>query len=132
MSTTTQPLTPAQLHELVSGPYTMPDGTKRRGIWERVPSARVENLRFAVGVSSPYWKVLSEPPGALTFAGHWAAISVPHAQSLIRVAVEDWLMSIMGGLAMGRALDYSDDGTTILHVLVAIAHAVADEQGVPH
>lgn len=98
-------MTAAELHTLVNREYTMPDGSKRRALWERVPGLRPTTAQGSLilvvfGVEAGSHHHLSPEATADYFwallpAGEKFALDdgIPPecASALIRVAIEDWL-----------------------------------------
>lgn len=98
-------LTAAALNTLVNAPFTMPDGTTRRALWERVRETRPRFLRDfrddAVFDRTLAWADDGEVAGAFCAAFvvddevryDPEPVFVGEAATLIRVAIEDWITS---------------------------------------
>lgn len=134
-------------------PFTMPDGTTRRAIVERVPECRPRRAnvlgRVDLGTSAELVVMWTgDRCGWLTPGNRTdAAVSVDDtsALALCRVACEDWLMKcghVISLAAEGGGyrnvnvpgiLDVSCGSMEGIHAaLVHAAHAVADAKGIPH
>lgn len=149
-------LTAAQLYELVSGPYTMPDGSTRRALWERVPETRPKagHHRLIIINDGHRWG----PLYAWAREGQTGLPDRPFSESgcaaaLIRVAVFDWVNKDRAvhtppglparvfvhwhGLGDEAVALFDGEpyarfgGETPLHALVVAAHTLADALGVP-
>lgn len=137
-------LTAPQLHALVAEPFEMPDGSKRRALWERVPECRPDDNGEPVVLDGV------EPLRLLGW-GREIIATDGAAAALIRVAIEDWVgdhlpdgdmakgVAPEGGYWVGEYIEQGYDiacrthgrGPTRLHALVHAAHAVADALGIP-
>lgn len=126
-----------ELHDLVNGPFTMPDGSKRRALWERVPATRPMREYFSEGTRPLVY--VDIPPGRGEFC--WEEIErgwvvIQYATALVRVGIEDWLLRQKKRLLLSSdghgSTVFEYGGPTLLHALVAAAHARADALGVPH
>lgn len=143
-------LTAAELHALVNSRYVMPDGSSRRGLWERVPDTRPGQLHFLRGCTIEececglvsYWEYNGSRVGKDTVEE--SPDGTAAASALIRVAIEDWFVQ-NGGFHTQHVdtgpnhfqvyLRGGRDGCfapQMLGALVAAAHSLADALGVPH
>lgn len=145
--TSTQ-LTASELHTLVNGEYTMPDGSRRRGLWVRVPDCQSHMVRFMRSDRSR-WECWADAPGVLGMVQSWHLCQTEVAEALIRVAIEDWLAdNLLGAMVLdsqaakgGYSVAYLDRhewemstrgrGPSMLQALVAAAHEQADALGIP-
>lgn len=134
-----QSLSAAELHALVNGEYTMPDGSKRRGLWERVWQSHPSygNREYLLGISDGDWAWVRQPVfqerSYKVFRSSW--VDDASAAALIRVAIEDWArQQIAKPMSPPWATVYV--GTVCLSVeftdAVQAAHVVADALSIPH
>ena len=133
--------------QLYFSEFTMPDGNKRRPLFEREPKMRPE------GLGDPE-QIEDTPAIAFRYAqqaldgGYRNRVGIayaPLAAALCRCSVHDWLMydslavSFEHGskdndvvvVPVSKAEDsHTHSGPTIHHALIAAAHSVLDAQGV--
>ena len=131
-------MTEAQLYFDV---YAMPDGSKRRPLFEREPKMRFQNQDGELLSSSRdhqtfHWHPNLEPPTYRRHTGMMDSV----AAALCRCAVEDWLIGegyhafewdhdSNTDLVVLILYDIEGRGPTIHHALIAAAHSVLDAQG---
>lgn len=139
----TTPIDAFALRAIYTGPYTAPDGTERRGLWDRCPAAAPNDIISYDADTGRQWGHPQDLAPILSDEDDIANAA------LCRVAVEDWLgltlhfavtttqnsvvstVMLRGGDVDLGSFETTFDGRTIQHALVAAAHAVLDAQGVP-
>lgn len=142
-------MTSTELHDLVAGPYLMPNGSTRRGLWERVPALRPKTL-WAFNEQYGTYSLRSGSEWR-DYGDHGGTAS---NIALIRVAVEDWICAQpdhQNGIGLRQGVGPGDDDgcgwwahiegrrmrestahwhLTAVGALVGAAHDVADTLGV--
>lgn len=122
--------------------FTMPDGSKRRPLVERVPEIRPPQISPTIGLEGNPEINVSWSCKDRAWAAIWKRLpdrEEPVAAALLRCAAEDW---IIGEGFHSFEWDYNSDrelvtlslygqieveGKTHHHCLVAACHAIADQ-----